>query len=1412
MKKSIKLKLIIYVAVVFVALLATLLCTSLFKKANAFVMPSEIWETFDIELSDLDSYKGSIYNNDSKGLKITGTYNSYATLKNEQSGDFHISLLSFCEDERKDQNVAIRIKNYNNSEEYFDIIFDASKVSNNIRVQIDGCQYGVYNELNNTQSSLSLLGITKYKNSQGDYTKVNIKSSLELFFEPRTMCIYAGDGDKTFLVWDFSCESNDGCYCGKVFDCFEKYTVSIHYPSAKLGDKVSTLVYKINGLNFGNKTLGNEEVKLNVFPNIIGKVNREYRIPTPYKTSVYITNKEKIFVEVKKNNSIILNKTEYIDDLTFIPKEAGEYVIKYSCSDIEIEKTIIVKNNLNENITIFGEYKSYYTLGEVVKILPCNITSEANLNNRQIDVLTTVIREGIPVDGFIKLDGSAYYSYTLLEKGNYSIKYESKDDYGISPKVINFSVGDDGACFSIAEINDAILGDELQIPDCYATILGEKVSAVSKIIFPSGKCFSNKNIILNESGVYTIVYTAKQDNKTYENLVTFNVYSNVTDIVVADKADVYYGESLYSDEIKGLVVESENSGTITFKDTVDFTNKTKDDLLLELMVEPSNYGEADFSELEIRFTDFTNENNYVSVILYSPSDSRSYVGTACTVVAKVCGKESKAYRFNINDSGTEGWKEVVDGTRDIGYVYPMSFKGTTYFQSFEKQTFKLYFDYEEKAVYLGTPWIALWSSYWKNQFSEDKIAKLIDFDEESNFVDLWNGFANGKALVSITANSLSKTRAKYIVSQFNGVSLTEKQIVDKNTPILNIDVDTIPLAVVGKEYKLFDAYAYDDNSGMCSVSTKVYYYDSNVEMDIVDGVFVPYYTGDYRIVYSAKDAFGNSTEKIVWVKAKNQLEIEPLYITLSGEYTLSCFVGEKVQFAKPDINGGTGSNYSYEIKVLYNNNELNVDINNFIPKQAGIYTIKYIVYDYVGNSAYTTYELQASYSSTPILLDEISYAPYYVVGREYNLNKNKALLYKADSSIEIEPLIKVSYDGGLNYQEINGGVFIPTQEGIVKIKYSYDYIGFSSLIKEFDVNIVKIDQSNFDITDYFAVESAIKSADSFGTIITSQSENAKASFVKELYSGVFTISLKTADDSTIKKFSIVLQDALNGKTIKFTVSGETKGILCNAILNNTKQVKIKSVLGGQNILSLKYVNSEKSFYLGDGRRLFIANTDEQGNSFAGFSEFIYCSIIIEEASEGDTLTIMSISEQSLVANNGDYGMPKIVYSGEFGRRFKIGETIILPKAKGFDVLSDVESVILTVQGASLTNVPADKEYQVSFSKEGKYAIAYTCTDSSDNTFIDRYIITVVDDKSFNFSLNNEIVESIAKGGNIAVPEITVSDDRSVTIQVFAILPNGLTERVEGEFRFNEIGEYTLRYFVYDKNYNYVIKDYKIRVK
>ena len=132
MKKSIKLKLIIYVAVVFVALLATLLCTSLFKKANAFVMPSEIWETFDIELSDLDSYKGSIYNNDSKGLKITGTYNSYATLKNEQSGDLHISLLSFCEDERKDQNVAIRIKNYNNSEEYFDIIFDASKTLNNI--------------------------------------------------------------------------------------------------------------------------------------------------------------------------------------------------------------------------------------------------------------------------------------------------------------------------------------------------------------------------------------------------------------------------------------------------------------------------------------------------------------------------------------------------------------------------------------------------------------------------------------------------------------------------------------------------------------------------------------------------------------------------------------------------------------------------------------------------------------------------------------------------------------------------------------------------------------------------------------------------------------------------------------------------------------------------------------------------------------------------------------------------------------------------------------------------------------------------------------------------------------------------------------------------------------------------------
>lgn len=1383
-----------------------------FKSVNAFVMPSEIWETFDMQLTDSDTYKGTKPSYPSTGLSFTGTRNSYAKLVNEQSGNLNISLLAHSE---KGSPSSVRITDANDSLKYFDIIFDTDTSLNNVRVGVNGKSYGIYHETDNPHSSLEFLGITKFKNSAGIYTRISSDSALELSFEPQTMRVYAGNGMDSLLVWDFSEEYNDGSSCGLTFDVFERYTVSVNYAYAEKDDTISTVVYGLNGVKFGAKVLKSDSVGIFAYTDVVGKVGSVYTLPAPYVSGVYSDISGKIFFEILKDNVVVADKKEYSAGEFFVPENEGTYTVRYSYGTAEFETAVVVKENLSNEIKVAGEYSQYYAVGETLTLSTCEIFTEAK-TDKKAESFVTLKKEGVAVEGFVKLPAVQEYVYTFKESGEYTVEYSAAAKYGDVSETFNLTVSNDGTYFSVNGIGDGVRAGELfTVPDCYAVISGAQVFAESKIVFPSGKCYSNNNIRLTESGVYKLVYSAEKDGKTYQKEITFCVSSDAVESVSVSNATVSYGCSSVSDKISGLIVNSNNSGTITFKNPVDLSNNTKNDLLLELIVDPLVYGDRDFGELEIKITDANNADNYITISVLAPEDPRSYGGeTACTVSAGVNGRERKAVAYKTKENG-EGFTEIVGGTRDVGFACAMSFRGTTYFQPIERQTLKIYYDNEEKALYLSKPWVCQWNPFWQQYFRDTEIAKLIDFDDETHFNELWSGFEDGNAIVSITAKSLLKNSARYVVTYLNGVSFASEKVADNSAPVVKVGIGNgIPTAIVGMGYTLFDAYAYDFPNGKINVKAKVYYAPSGVEIEINDGKFVPYYSGDYDVVYTAEDVFGNVGVKTVRVHAVKLTEASPLTAVLGGSYATEGYVGEKINVSTVTANGGAGYIYYYSVGVTLGEESVDLSENVFTPVKAGEYVVTCTAKDYVGNTAEISYVVNISVSDKPVLNENVYIAPIYTADKTYELSAPTAALYSSDGQRTlVAPVICVSYDA-VNFVQLEDNIFVPNQPGNAIIKYTYSGNNGEKLEREYGTRVVKIDKDNFDITDYFTVTSstnAVISADSNGVLIEAEGSGATVYFVKELYSGNFSLTLKTPEGSGLNGFVLSFTDYATGKRVDLKIKGDGASSKCN-VSNGKKDFSVPSVFGGNNEMLLKYVNEDRSFYYGDGSKLFSVDTFEDGSKFDGFSEYVFFSVSLTAADNGDSLIISDVSGQSTVANDGDYAVPVIIKENEFTRRINVGSTVVFPKAKGYDVLSDAGEVYLTIGGTSVTNAPTDREYRILFDKAGRYSVVYSCTDSYGNTAYDRYTINVIESVDVDFSLKTEIEKKVKAGDTITLPEAVVAEGVKATVEIFVINPDGIIRNVSGSYTFEIAGEYTVRYFVYDSNYNYAIKEYKITVK
>lgn len=448
----------------------------------------------------------------------------------------------------------------------------------------------------------------------------------------------------------------------------------------------------------------------------------------------------------------------------------------------------------------------------------------------------------------------------------------------------------------------------LNIPS--AEYVNGEVKAAAKytIELPDGTISEEKSLTLSQFGDYTLKYYYEDGDIVYTRTFTFNVLRS--SFTVGEGGTVAAGAYPYADGITresflahdyrygdGIIASVPQGTKLNYDQAIDVTGCVmKDDdadkvaitqlpwedvdesaaPLLSLAYVPSaglqcgDDGDVDFKRMYITFYDAENPEQYFRIALKQDPDN-----SAVIQLEEVNG---------VNISGTR-WEWI--NSQFAGY-------NTMEYYSDAILGLRIWYDYETKNIYAHNGDEAIGKLLGTaNGFNATKVKFSIEFDEYPD----------------------AATPATIFINGIRGKEVKDYAFYeDTEAPELTVDFGDyveggLPAFTVGEPFTVFPAQAYDKYTETDKYTIEAYYdYDGEkVACPIEDGVFLPEQAGNYTLIYTAQDEFGNKTDKRVDLVFKT--EISTFDITgLQVEYAdgADCMTyGQTLKDVK--LSGGTAS-------------------------------------------------------------------------------------------------------------------------------------------------------------------------------------------------------------------------------------------------------------------------------------------------------------------------------------------------------------------------------------------------------------------------------------------------------------------------------------------------------------------------
>lgn len=1080
---------------------------------------------------------------------------------------------------------------------------------------------------------------------------------------------------------------------------------------------------------------------------------------------------------------------EVIGDANAVALTAtGVYVVEYEDETVYVK---VYSDVPSSEFSLLEHFESEYASGENLRIPAISITSEIGDAS---EYFVIVEKDGTEIFSSSAYGGGRVIS---LERGEYSVTYGYADVFGyISNKTYEFSVTEK-AVIVTPVIDELSLGESYDVSS--EAVKGEQSAKVDyKIIYPSGKVITERGFTADEVGTYTLEFTGEIDGEKVSKTLTVGCVLRTEDLFTGnDLATVKVGgadiPSYSRTEVKGLQLSGYTSGaSYVYRNTVDVSNLTADENLISFVpLSGEGYGVLNSVIVEVR--DAYDENNSFSVCFWQCPWVTNYVYVSVGYKGKYAGVCNEWY---------DG-KEHNNELRYNYYYKPEYCYGAILFNhSFIGDGLKnlidlsVRFDYASGKVY---------------SVNKDGLYLVRDLGYSGHVGsgNEFKGFTNGKAKITVTLFETLDKNAGIVVTEFMGERTDRELVADTVAPELELDYygedeNDLPYAIVGKEYKLPDSVISDLYSPYITLKTEAFSGEEK-KTGVIDGnVFTPDDVGDYEIVYSATDAFGNTAVKKITVTARTislpvTVTVTERDAALSGRYYLL-----------PEITatGGSGK-LKTEVGYLYNGNEVTPDAANKIYiSEYGELSVTVKVTDYLGDTYTQTQSISlVSYEPT---VRRGSIPKEMLCGEKIDLPSFVVSVYNGDETVELP--VKAFFGG----REItNGEITAGDAEEITVLRYEA-YFGDKTFYFEYSV---KISEQN-SLKDFFIENGGNVDITEDGTVISlAHGENVQTAYPVAAQDLVLRLTL---DGTAQSELSVKLEDAADdGIAIKFKLY-YYNGYVAISSDNNGKYVTGSAFNGGQLYLYFDY--SDNSLKDALGNSLTVFGKSVRGDVFEGFpSGEVYLTFTCEK--NGVKATIVRISNQGFLSysyKNGDTQGPIVSLSEYTDEETTVnyGERITVLSAKGTDVLSAGAECFVTVIDPAgnvvLQQTLADVNREITASVYGAYSLVYTAKDVSGNATTKFYTVRVKDDEKPQITYTGKVKDSYKVGDKIKIPDFTVTDNNDTNPEkaVFIVDSHGKyrLQSVGKEYVFKESGVYRLVLYARDSSMNVTTKEFIIRVK
>ena len=390
-----------------------------------------------------------------------------------------------------------------------------------------------------------------------------------------------------------------------------------------------------------------------------------------------------------------------------------------------------------------------------------------------------------------------------------------------------------------------ITEDKEYTKNLYIEVTDEDGTPVQVVGLQDGK-WTEESGFAGENGSYTISYYSDAAKEMLAAKVTATLYR--PDFTSAEKIaapDIFEGtESTFGWEnirvgksalYSGVTVSTGVASTVVFKNDIDISDNTKDDVLLEFIAIPHEVGVADFTSITFKFSDENDPDTFFTVKLGSGPYGSTGMGGLLAA-----GDNQKGYGLKLIRENDE-----YDG--DTGSVLSQTLGGESSGSNIYSSVC-LYYDKTENALYTSQMY-----NYSNAQAQKSLVRDFDDTTLKTNkdgatvSQEAWGGFTSDTVTLEITVDTVSEGEtAKYGILTVDGERFTKR-----------LSTTFAYDGIEGYEYRLPTPVYVSGLTGaetdFNSVGSGMRVLLGDEEIPVVGGVFTPEEAGGYTVQYVVEE-------------------------------------------------------------------------------------------------------------------------------------------------------------------------------------------------------------------------------------------------------------------------------------------------------------------------------------------------------------------------------------------------------------------------------------------------------------------------------------------------------------------------------------------------------------------------------